>query len=321
MRLRSGREVKPSSHQLIQQKPALEWQAGTNSQEEHRAATRVFGIPELAEMILLHLPMRDLLLAQRVCSHWRTSIEGSPKIQRALFFTPSDKRKACPGISSSGGSACSIRHVVPYTTQEHHYKNPLLLDYTRYQLPFIHRAGSGKRRMFVSFSPITPSSRSPQDSYKAEPRHSPRASRYLPSPSQDQLTVEAKWAIKQSYSSLPQEHPDASWTHMLIKQPPFTSLSIYDSRDVGANAIIEVTNTPITVGVLEEAVRLALVASRSALLKAVADIAANRVPENSRLARLFSSGLGLRAIRDGTMLHISEDPRDNIVWSIGLGWS
>lgn len=108
---------------------------------------------------------------------------------------------------------------------------------------------------------------------------------------------------------------------MLIKQPPFTSLSIYDSQGVGANAIVEVTNTPITIGVLEEAVRQALIASRSALLKEVADILSNRISHNSGLAHWFGGRLGFRRTRGGTTCYINEDPRNSIVWSIGFGWS
>ncbi|KAF2197310.1 hypothetical protein GQ43DRAFT_444362 [Delitschia confertaspora ATCC 74209] len=49
---------------------------------------QVFNIPELFDSILLYLPFRDLLLAQRVCRHWKHHIEASRPIQRALFFLP-----------------------------------------------------------------------------------------------------------------------------------------------------------------------------------------------------------------------------------------
>ena len=41
---------------------------------------------ELLEKILLALPMRDLLINQRVSQHWKNVIDGSIEIQRALFF-------------------------------------------------------------------------------------------------------------------------------------------------------------------------------------------------------------------------------------------
>lgn len=46
----------------------------------------VFAIPELLETILLELPAKDLLLAQRVNTTFRDAINNSIKIQRALFF-------------------------------------------------------------------------------------------------------------------------------------------------------------------------------------------------------------------------------------------
>ncbi|KAI9371145.1 hypothetical protein BJX61DRAFT_535034 [Aspergillus egyptiacus] len=47
----------------------------------------VFSLPELLECILGHLPMRDLLHAQRVCRHWNELIQ-SPTLQKKLFFLP-----------------------------------------------------------------------------------------------------------------------------------------------------------------------------------------------------------------------------------------
>jgi hypothetical protein len=52
------------------------------------AATRTFALPELLEQILLHLPQRDLLLAQRVSRPFHLTITSSPRIQRELFFAP-----------------------------------------------------------------------------------------------------------------------------------------------------------------------------------------------------------------------------------------
>ncbi|KAK4953338.1 hypothetical protein LTR10_009047 [Elasticomyces elasticus] len=52
------------------------------------STTEVLNLPELLEIILLELPTRDLLLAQRVCITWKAAITSSPNIQRALFFRP-----------------------------------------------------------------------------------------------------------------------------------------------------------------------------------------------------------------------------------------
>src|SRR5207253_420563 len=52
------------------------------------AAAPVLEIPELLEAILFRLPIRDLLLAQRVSRQWRDIISNSLSLQQALFFRP-----------------------------------------------------------------------------------------------------------------------------------------------------------------------------------------------------------------------------------------
>ncbi|KAI6826198.1 hypothetical protein KC367_g6750 [Hortaea werneckii] len=61
---------------------------------EGRLATKVFGIPELAEAILLKLPMKDLLFAQLICKDIKNLIDGSTRIQRALFLLPGEATSA-----------------------------------------------------------------------------------------------------------------------------------------------------------------------------------------------------------------------------------
>ncbi|KAK5119520.1 hypothetical protein LTR85_007620 [Meristemomyces frigidus] len=55
---------------------------------EGTASARLASTPELVEMILLQLPLVDILLAQRVSRIWHNVIQGSAKLQRALFFKP-----------------------------------------------------------------------------------------------------------------------------------------------------------------------------------------------------------------------------------------
>lgn len=50
------------------------------------ASQRVFGITELLEQILLHLPPRDVLLLQRVNGAFRNVTTTSDRLQRKLFF-------------------------------------------------------------------------------------------------------------------------------------------------------------------------------------------------------------------------------------------
>ena len=53
-----------------------------------RLAHRVFDTYELLEMVLQQLPMRDVLLAQRVSKTWKKVISQSQSLQRKLFFKP-----------------------------------------------------------------------------------------------------------------------------------------------------------------------------------------------------------------------------------------
>ncbi|EME85201.1 uncharacterized protein MYCFIDRAFT_214978 [Pseudocercospora fijiensis CIRAD86] len=46
--------------------------------------------PLILRLIFLHLPIKELLLAQRVCQGWRRLIKKSNSLQQALFFVPDD---------------------------------------------------------------------------------------------------------------------------------------------------------------------------------------------------------------------------------------
>jgi hypothetical protein len=50
------------------------------------AALAVFAIPEVFQNILLELPVKDLLLLQRVSPYWRDTITNSRALQENLFF-------------------------------------------------------------------------------------------------------------------------------------------------------------------------------------------------------------------------------------------
>ncbi|KAK0322498.1 hypothetical protein LTR82_006457 [Friedmanniomyces endolithicus] len=59
-------------------------------------ASQVLQLPELLELILLHLSQKDLLLSQRVSRTFRSTINHSPTLQRALFLAP-DWKLECAG--------------------------------------------------------------------------------------------------------------------------------------------------------------------------------------------------------------------------------
>jgi len=51
-------------------------------------AEKVFAVTEQLEAVLLQLPMKDLLFAQKVCKRWQTVIRASDPVQKALFLKP-----------------------------------------------------------------------------------------------------------------------------------------------------------------------------------------------------------------------------------------
>ncbi|KAH7120875.1 hypothetical protein B0J11DRAFT_581644 [Dendryphion nanum] len=57
-----------------------------------------FQINEILELILVHVPPKDLLVSgQCVCKRWETIITTSPRIRRSLFFAPdADHTPAAP---------------------------------------------------------------------------------------------------------------------------------------------------------------------------------------------------------------------------------
>lgn len=60
-------------------------------------------------MVLLQLPMRDLLLAQRACKWIKGVITESPSLQRALFFEPV---YALPAEDFRCGKHCCTEHAL-----------------------------------------------------------------------------------------------------------------------------------------------------------------------------------------------------------------
>lgn len=63
----------------------------SNDAVDNLAGERVSRIPELLAQILFDLPLKDLLMAKRVCHAFNKTIEKSPLLQRKLFCRPSIK--------------------------------------------------------------------------------------------------------------------------------------------------------------------------------------------------------------------------------------
>ncbi|KAK5694172.1 hypothetical protein LTR97_009793 [Elasticomyces elasticus] len=52
------------------------------------AANTVLMLSELLEIILLDLPTRDLLFAQKVCRTWKEVMDTTKAVQKALYLVP-----------------------------------------------------------------------------------------------------------------------------------------------------------------------------------------------------------------------------------------
>lgn len=63
------------------------------------ACDQVFETTELLELILSFTTLLDLLRAQRVSRRWKTVIEGSPLLQRCLYFLPDPRAVDTYGLN------------------------------------------------------------------------------------------------------------------------------------------------------------------------------------------------------------------------------
>ena len=93
--------------------------SGDNSTQS--AVPQVFDTIELLEWILSHLPLKDVLRAQRVSTTWQETIARSPLIQKGLFMTPATR-------PSQYSFLCVGSYVPTLTTREYkrlHRKKPI----------------------------------------------------------------------------------------------------------------------------------------------------------------------------------------------------
>ncbi|KAK4955065.1 hypothetical protein LTR10_007257 [Elasticomyces elasticus] len=84
-------------------------EATVSEEQVELASTRVFATTELLEHILIYVPARDVLLAQRVSHRWQAVVTESPSLQELLLFTgevidPAVWITQCPAASHSEDS-------------------------------------------------------------------------------------------------------------------------------------------------------------------------------------------------------------------------
>ena len=162
------------------------------------ASTQVLQTYELVELTLLHLPLMDILFAQRVCRVWHAVFNRSHKIRRALFLLPSSdsmlkldlERRICNGCwrwITVDGQAVTGAPLM----------NPLVRR-------FIRRNDDSDKEGVVEFS-------------HRELLKGQDTSHRLPGYGQPSLAV---------------HDCTASWKRMLMTQPPVKSIAIWCSQAV-----------------------------------------------------------------------------------------
>ncbi|KAK5675334.1 hypothetical protein LTS10_012100 [Elasticomyces elasticus] len=95
-RARLTEEEEPERDEIEEPERVKEGKAARKAKKKvkrtKKAMSKVLGIPELREMIILHLPLRQLLLARSVSRSFAASID-TVKVRRALWLEPSSNER------------------------------------------------------------------------------------------------------------------------------------------------------------------------------------------------------------------------------------
>lgn len=237
-----------------------------NNFPSHRADMDTLAI-ELLERTLQYLPIRDLLLAQRVCRTWRSLISSSPSLQEALFLRPSKGPfegyvRILPGNRTHESQTRCSPVIYPDISSDlirrPGFKEPEL--YTNLSSGVISHNGSGRWPGFKKdltyyfihttlnplFSPFWE-----QEIYVSEEErmtHSGFIEKLLEAKFKDDSHAKpyapipgprlAEWsALSNRLRASPSE---ASWRKMFVTQPPIKrwSFSLDDSDDEGESLVM-----------------------------------------------------------------------------------
>ncbi|KAF2257788.1 hypothetical protein CC78DRAFT_538266 [Lojkania enalia] len=165
----------------------------TLRRRQSSATQEALEIYELLELILLHLPMRDLLLSQRVCSRWHLTISSSKRLQQRLFLLPRD----------------------PLANPRLAYANELLLEIFGYD--FTAPLLFGGMLIYLDRVP--------------SPKHFEELITLTSFPKRAASFNFTSVDKCPSYSSDARlRYANASWRRMLLTQPPVTHVSVLDFR-------------------------------------------------------------------------------------------
>ncbi|KAK5137451.1 hypothetical protein LTR08_008429 [Meristemomyces frigidus] len=180
----------------------------TRSMTRKSVSDAVFLTTELLENILRFLPMKDLLLSQRVTKKWRAVISESMLLQQALFFLPQEPSGYWELVGAPEVSKASNK-LLRLTKSEYERKSPS---------SHIFRSGSLNPLVFKSSPGFCPVGR-----------------------------AEDQGCEVFDYRSRPSaRHADASWRKMLVVQPPAADL--FTHYDYVERGLICMDNNTIPTG-------------------------------------------------------------------------
>lgn len=150
------------------------------------AATRVLMVTELLELVLIRLPIRTILIARRTSKKWKAVIDGSPDLQKELFYVADESQARLLHDNNTLGplspSRCSLKDSGSMIVKVSADLNPLLFDL-----------------------------------FDATKAHSDRASYFAPDSVKFKIKVHQDWAS---------DNRTASYLKMYISNPPPTHVEI-----------------------------------------------------------------------------------------------
>lgn len=207
------------------------------SKENMSVAHRVLDCPELLELILLQLPIRSLLHAQRICRSFRDAIRSSPTLQQALFFQPLPRLPTdSPATQDQVLNPLLVENFRPFfesrPRSEHIYCDGIYefddLDWSGGYGWADNDARERKPEVQEKLHDTWP--RSTDEQILLRPSVKPFASPPLcDAPilveSEDPDLEQALQCVK-AY-----QRPDASWRKMLPAQPPISSLRMQETME------------------------------------------------------------------------------------------
>lgn len=166
--------------------------------------TTLASVPELVEHVLLQLPLRDILIAQRVNKVWKAIITNSPSIQKALFFRPvEDIQLSLVETRDIKAAPCASRAECDYEYDNVH-SVPSPGGITRWGVDI-----ADERGYCIVLNPILGV-------------ETPWSQRYFVE--NKVLGVENKFRSDKAY-----RRPEASWRKMLFAQRPLKEAIVYHS--------------------------------------------------------------------------------------------